>query len=155
MAANRAERALTVGACLRGCPPPCGRNPRGARGVYRGADLIFFLPVHPFFILPVFFVSVFHYLLPLHLCILCIPARVILNNRYPARGVPAGYTAGLPTGGGAPSKGDKGEGGCKIFLIINLKIFWCSHFQLIWNQCKAIFFRSLDFGRSGKDPNFF
>ncbi len=29
----------------RGCPLPSrGRNPRVARGVYRGADLIFFLP---------------------------------------------------------------------------------------------------------------
>ncbi len=35
-----------------GPPPPRGRNPRGARWVYRGANLIFFLPVHQCFTIP-------------------------------------------------------------------------------------------------------
>ncbi len=46
----------------RGCPPPRGRNPWGACG----ADLIFSSP-YTNVLFCQFFVSVFHYLLPLHL----------------------------------------------------------------------------------------
>ncbi len=69
-----------------GAPPPRGQNPQGARRVYRRADLIFSC-----FILPDFCIS-----FSLSFAFASVPVRFLLNNRYPARGVPAGYTAGLP-----------------------------------------------------------
>ncbi len=67
-------------------PPPaggtCGVPAGGTCGVYRGADLIFFLPVHHCFAMPVFCISS-----SLSFAFASVHARVILNNRYPARGV--------------------------------------------------------------------
>ncbi len=74
---------------LRVPPPPRGRNPRDARGVYRGADLIFSSP-HTTVLKCQLFEPLLHYLLPLHLS----PAGVILNNCYPASGVYRGVARG-------------------------------------------------------------
>ncbi len=60
------------------------------RGLPRGRPHVL-LPVHQCFISPVFCIS-----FSLSFTFASVPARVVLNNRYPARGVPAGYTAGLP-----------------------------------------------------------
>ncbi len=81
------------GSTLRMPLPPAGGT-RGVPAGYTAGLTSFFLPVHQCFILPVFCIS-----FSLSFTFASVSARVILNNRYPARGVPAGYTAGL----GAPS----------------------------------------------------
>jgi hypothetical protein len=81
---------------LGGCPPPAGRT-RGVPAGSTAGPTSFFPPRTPMFYIASFCIS-----FSFSFTFASVPARVILNNRYTARWVPAGYTAGLPTGVGHP-----------------------------------------------------